>query len=384
MKVKDLLNLIPQEELEFLAAETNVDYQVKKLNGITIFQLLIFSYLSPQKISLRIMEEFFKSMKFQIISGIKDKTTRYNSIRDRICNMNPDFFEKIFKTLFDRFNVLLDEKEAIIRYDSTMIGISSKLVEWGMKVGSKTNKVQLKYTFGMKGSIPCDVKIFDNQKELSEDMAIPKTILSDDISKTGIIVFDRGVQSRQAFNDFTKSDRLFVTRANTFINYRIIKKNNITQSTTDEDTLFIEEDLIVLLKSKNAKWGEQSYRLIKARIKETKESIYFLSNIETLTPLEIAAIYKKRWEIEVLFKFMKQHLNFKHLVSRNKNGIKIMLYITLIVAILIIAYKKINKIINFKIALFKFSEELDRSITKQIVILTGGNPNKLPHLFSDA
>jgi IS4 transposase len=58
----------------------------------------------------------------------------------------------------------------------------------------------------------------------------------------------------------------------------------------------------------------------------------------------IASIYKQRWEIEVFFKFIKQHLNVTHLVSREKNGIEVMLYMTMIAAILILAFKKLNKI----------------------------------------
>ena len=61
-----------------------------------------------------------------------------------------------------------------------------------------------------------------------------------------------------------------------------------------------------------------------------------------------------------------------------------MIYVTMILAILIIAYKKINRIKGFKIARLKFELELETEIMKAVVILCGGNPDNAPHLFNSA
>jgi hypothetical protein len=68
-----------------------------------------------------------------------------------------------------------------------------------------------------------------------------------------------------------------------------------------------------------------------------------------------------------IFKFIKQHLNVKHLVTRNESGVKMLLCMTMILAILIIAYKKLNKVSSIKIAKLKFEIELENEIIKQIV-----------------
>ncbi|MFM7022870.1 MAG: hypothetical protein ACKOXB_07815 [Flavobacteriales bacterium] len=62
--------------------------------------------------------------------------------------------------------------------------------------------------------------------------------------------------------------------------------------------------------------------------------------------------------------------------------IKVMLYMTMIVAILILAYKKINNLKGYKIAKLKFEIEIDRLITKEIVVLCCGDPDKAPHLWN--
>jgi len=211
MKVQDLLNLIPQEELEFLAAETRVNHQVKKLDGITMFQLMLYTLVHHNQASLRVMEKFYNSASFNILAHKADQTTKFNSIRDRLVTMNPEFFEKIFYTLFDKFSQHFDEQDAIQRYDTTMVAISSSLVDWGMKVGSKTDKKQIKYTIGLKGSLPCHVEIFKDPKELCEDYTIPVAIFNSKEKEKGIIVFDRGVQKRKTFVKMTEERLRFVT-----------------------------------------------------------------------------------------------------------------------------------------------------------------------------
>src|SRR5438552_4178827 len=140
MNASALLNLIPEKELEFLSAETKTDHQVKKLTGPTMFRLILFSMLNSNKTSLRIMESFYHSATFRALAGKENSTTKYNSIRDRITTINAKYFEKIFYVLFDKFSDKLKEKNTLIRFDSTMIAVSSKVVDWGMKVGHKTNK----------------------------------------------------------------------------------------------------------------------------------------------------------------------------------------------------------------------------------------------------
>jgi len=380
MTASALLNLIPINELEFLSAETKTDYQVKKLTGPTMFRLILFSMLNSNKASLRIMESFYHSATFKVLAGKEYSTTKYNSIRDRITTINAEYFEKIFYLLFDKFSNEIREKGAVIRFDSTMVAISSKLVDWGMRVGGhKTNKKQLKYTVGLQGSFPCHVEIFKNQKELSEDKTIPEAILNYENNKEGIVVFDRGVSSRKVYDKFTNTDIRFVTRVNTNIVYKEVKQNKLLK----KQDIQINEDVSVILKSRDGKWMKNSLRIIKARTTEGKD-IYFLTNIEDLSANEVAYIYKQRWDIEVFFKFLKQELNFSHLVSRTDNGIRVMLYMTLILAILIIAYKKANKLKGYKIPKLKFANELEADIIKEIVILCGGQPSKMKHLFNDS
>src|SRR5690606_2584948 len=168
----------------------------------------------------------------------------------------------------------------------------------------------------------------------------------------------------------------------TDVRYKVLETLQVGDKPKDA-TVIVNEDLWVHLKNGNDKWSDLKIRLIKASICTTGEPIYFLSNVDNMSAYEIASIYKQRWEIECLFKFLKQHLNLSHLVTRNENGIKVMMYMTLILSILLIAYKKLNNISSYKIAKIRFSNEIESEIVKQIVVLCGGNPLLAKHLFND-
>ena len=162
--------------------------------------------------------------------------------------------------------------------------------------------------------------------------------------------------------------------------YNVIEEKDIPPSPLNS-TVSIISDSIAYLYNDKKKISEYPYRIIKGIINSSGEEIVFISNMLEEDAYFLAQLYKQRWEIEVFFKFIKQHLSALHLVSRQKNGIKVMIYMTMILASLIIVYKKKNNIKGFKIAKLKFSIELENEIIKSIVLLCGGNPNKAPHLF---
>lgn len=376
MELKALLQFLPEKDLEFLAAETNVDFQVKKLSGITIFKLILFSMLHSNRVSLRVMEEFVHHASFRSFSGFKE-STRYNSIRDRIVTMNPDFFEQIFLRLFDVFSKELSEQKSIVKVDTTSIAISAKLVKWSLRSGgSNPNLRHLKLGIGVKGSLPCEVKIFTEKEATSDDVAIPETILNSLNLKEDILTFDRGVQSRNALTKLNEERFIFIGRLNKTNNYQLVSKYKVKPAKTT-DSVVIQEDILCKLMNRQKQWSNDSFRVVKAMIKKSGEPIWFVTNNKELSAQEIAAIYKQRWEIEVFIKFLKQHLNLNHLVSRTENGLKVMIYMTMILAILIIVFKKKNKIASYKIAKLRFEIQLDNLLMREVILLCGGNPDKI-------
>ena len=83
----------------------------------------------------------------------------------------------------------------------------------------------------------------------------------------------------------------------------------------------------------------------------------------------------------MFFKFLKQELNFSHLINRSENGIKVILYATMTAAILLLAYKELNGLKGYKIMKQKFLNDLEKSLMKDLVIMCGGDPNKADTIF---
>lgn len=384
MKVSQVLNYIPKDELEKLSLDYKVDYQVKKLDGQTMFQLLLFSMLNVKHNSLRVMEEFYHSLFFKSIANTSFEGVKYNSIRDRLVSINPDYFEAIFHSCLLKFQKkYLKKKHNIISFDSTLVAISSKLFKQGMQINKKGSKRYLKFSMAFS-NVPLHSELFMQQRFISEDVALKELIGQCSLSPDNILVFDRGVQSRATFDEFNKSNLIFVTRLNNYTRFEIIKELKIKENQTQTDRLLIEQDLEVSLFSRQKKKTSSYLRLIIAREKQHGEVFYFLSNSKKFNPKEILEIYKQRWEIEVFFKFIKQNLNFNHLVSRTINGIKIIMYMTLIMAILITVYKKLNDLKGYKIPKLKFANELEVLIIKNIILKCGGDPNKINQIVNSS
>lgn len=107
----------------------------------------------------------------------------------------------------------------------------------------------------------------------------------------------------------------------------------------------------------------------------------FLTNDFRRPAREIVEAYRRRWDIEVFFRFLnriaeRQELNESHFISLNKYGIQVMLYMTLIVAMMVLIYKKANGL-SYKTAKRRFAIEVRNLAIAMIVVRCGGNPDLL-------
>jgi IS4 transposase len=126
---------------------------------------------------------------------------------------------------------------------------------------------------------------------------------------------------------------------------------------------------------------EVPFRLIKAIIRKNGEPIFFLTNTKDMTAAQVTDVYHRRRDIEVFFRFIKQELDFSNLVSYDKNGIKVMMYMILITSMMILVYKKVNKIKGCKISKLAFIDELQMGIVKEIVVACGGGQKKMKSMY---
>jgi transposase len=378
--VSELLELIPEDLLDHLAEETNVDHQAKKLYGRNVFNLLLYGLLDGERVGLRTLQDFYNSRHFKALFRLPGtKSVKYNSISARLAQMNVDFFEKAYQSIYEQCSQLYDQNTLssqymITRVDSTMVCEAANKLEQGINVGCKKDgKKQIKYTISLTNMFPSSVEIFMQQKHISENYTIPNVISRlIDKCQDNVFVFDRGVASREVFCNLDENNFSFVTRLN--VNSRYVYLEDVSQPGNRVfRNLTITKDVRVFLYRTGTNVVEYPFRLLITE-NEKGKGFWFLTNRFDLSCEEIIDIYKHRWDIEVFFRFLKQELNFRHFISVNENGIRILLYMTLILSMLILIYKKVNGF-GYKTAKRRFAMEFRDIITDMIVVHCGGDPN---------
>lgn len=382
MELQKILSLVPSKLLEELAIETEVDSFAKKLQGEVMFKLLLHCIISHKDNSLRTMESAYETLFFKLITRKHHQgSISISSISDRLSTINASYFEQLYQTCTRLYKQDIGkDAKSIIRFDSTIVSLSTRLLNVGyqLKGGNAENHRQLKFTIGY-ADIPEIVHFYTDQGHTSENLALKETIVEQSKNDTtSIKVFDRGITARNTYDVFTESGIKFISRISVTSKHDKVKPYQTTKKIPIEtETLKIISDDWCQLYSDKGKKAKHLVRRIEAIKLADNELIIFITNSEDLTSVEVTELYKRRWDIEVFFKFIKQLLNFKHLVNRSENGIKVVLYVTMIAAILLLAYKKVNHLNGYKIPKQKFVNELETEMLKQFILLCGGDPERL-------
>lgn len=372
IEYSDLIKKIPVNLLDELSAKYKINTYNHKLTGQSLFTILLYNICDPNEISLRAIEENFDSHNLGIYHKNKRLRASKSGIATRLKMVDYRFFEAIFKNLKEIYVPLLPEvaQNNIKRFDSTSITLSGKLLHCGFGVARGVQK-EVKLSIGF-GRLPEHVRFGTARSDQSEEIALKEAIKEASLSSKDIVVFDRGIAARKTFAEFSRMGINFVTRLNDKAKYKILSTDSsaINQETS---SVTILGDHIVLLRSKNG-IVKTKFRLVCARTKKDGKTLYFLTNLTNIDATDVTDIYKARWEIEVFFKFIKQHLNAKHFLSRNLNGIKVVCYMIMIAALLMLTFKIVNKIESFKIAKMRFVERLRRAITYELIVLHQHQP----------
>ena len=352
----DLFKIFPPELLRQIGQQTSVDANVSHLHGALMLQLLMIGMLDGNPLSTRLLSEHYGSKSFERLFNKNGHQTRHSSIASRLSTMEVDYFKQLFEWLYERFSGHFEHSrlgKKVARFDSTMVAISSALVDFGMKVGPKSStkprKHQLKFTLELHGRLPKSIKLFTDQEMLSEQSALRQAITQSTLKPGDYIVFDAGLTHRQTFVAFEDRGIGFVSklkagyRAEVVETYRQIKGRKA-------DGLRFERDEVVYLYGSGNKLVKHKFRLVVAHDEAKDRQLAFITNVWDLSAMDVARLYRSRWDIEVFFRFLKQELNFSRLINRTKNGIQIQMYVALITAILLVAFKELNKIENFRVA----------------------------------
>ncbi len=181
----------------------------------------------------------------------------------------------------------------------------------------------------LRGSIPSFIKITDGKVH---DIHI----LDDLIPEPGsFYVMDRGYLDFARLYHFTLCSPFFVTRSKTNLKFRRIYSHPIEKSLG-----LICDQTIVLANADSAKDYSEKLRRISYYDAENQKKLTFLTNNFILSAITIALLYKSRWQIELFFKWIKQHLRIKAFYGTSENSVKTQVWIAISVYVLVAIVKK--------------------------------------------
>ena len=394
ISLKQVLEFIPEALLTHLSATSKVDHYSKVLHGKKMFYLLLFCIFDNENLSQRTLEDTFNSSGFKALFGLgEEEKVRRSSISERLSKIDSNYFKEIYEQMYGRFSELYSkteiEKYNLIRVDSTIVADTcAKLTEG---IDQKSGKKLVKFSFSFDGILPSGVEVFTGQKYSSEEAALPEAILKQvkkEEHHENIYVIDRGLQSTRVMKDFDEKSVKFIIRSKENRKFEEIESFLDGKKSQKWDDWEVMKDSKVKLytgkpvlnKRGNIHHREEKvetcFRLVVIKNEKKDKEFWFLTNEFELSAKEIADYYRKRWDIEVFFRFLKQELNLSHLVSMNKNGIEVMIYMTMIASMLLLIYKKVNDL-GYKTAKRRIAMEIRDMITAILIIFAGGNPDKV-------
>lgn len=392
----ELLREIPDRELTRIARESRVDYCTKILSGKLMFYLLLYGMLRIDRLSQRGLRDAFGSPMFKLIFDTRGKKEiSHSSISERLSVIELDFFKQSYECIYKRLSSLYTQTELagfhLQRVDSTLVAEAGNKLHQGMTCGNEHRKKKmLKYTINFDGMFASFASVFSEDQYASESLAMPENILGHlkkEKDHAPVYLFDRGLSSAKKLGVLSTCQGLFFVgrlvenRKLSLIEDLPASKEEFTHGELKQDSLvhlYGTENTV----SRTGKpvrvsvMQPETYRVVRFRPKNASEDILLITNLLEQSADEIASMYKRRWDIEVFFRFLKQELNFSHFLSMNENGIQVILYMTLITAMLVMIYKKEN-LIGYKTAVRRMGIELENLIMAILVVQSGGDLRKV-------
>jgi hypothetical protein len=284
--------------------------------------------------------------------GLSGKTKHFqlkhipkrSTLADANKRRDVDVFAKIYHKLLKKHSNLLSDsriKQVINKqieiFDSTTISLFNAILQCvgrNPKNGKKKGGIKVHTVINVDETIP--KMIWFTEAKTHDHILLEKLKLDPNT----IYVFDKGYNDYKAFKKFSDNETGFVTRIKDNAVYETIETNEIDDNIHSG---VLEDTIIELAVKDNGKESKLKLRKIRFYDRVLKREFEFLTNIFEMRPDLVAAIYKLRWQIELLFKQLKQNFPLKYFLGDNENAIKIQIFCALIANLLMTVVQKTLK-----------------------------------------
>ena len=329
-----LIKLIPRTIISKAVRECKSDYYYKKFD--TGHHLITMLYACYQHCtSLREVVSGMGACEGRLQSlGITHLPAR-STLSEANMRRGYQVFEQIYLSLYQYHQQLLPDSQSdelskkLVIIDSTTISLFQEILK---SAGSR--RLNGKKKGGIK--VHTAIRSHENVPYLvrfSSGASADVNFLKDIHLPTGsIVVMDRGYNSYNKFHEWNLTKINWVTRLRTESIVNVIEERVVTD---EQKRLGVISDQDIILGFKNKKIQQVRCRLVRYYDAANKRQFAFLANNLNWKPFKIADIYKRRWQIELLFKRLKQNMPLHYFLGDNENAIKIQIYCALIADLLL-------------------------------------------------
>jgi Transposase DDE domain/Domain of unknown function (DUF4372) len=343
-----ILNLFSRAEFEQQVSKHKAERHARGLSSWTQFVAMLFCQLGRAQ-SLR-----------EICGGLASTEGKLSHLgihapaRSSLAYANAhrpwELHREIFYALLERCREVAPKhrfrfKNKLLSMDATTIDLCAASFDWA-KFRRTKGGVKLHLLLDHDGCLPQFAVITDAK---TYDINVARFL---DFSAGSILVFDRGYNDFQWFDDLTKRGIFFVTRMKDRTRYEVFKSRPVPEG----GNILLDEHIVLVKEFPGIDPIE--LRRIEMINPDGGDNLVFLTNIHHLAATTIAAIYKDRWKIETFFRTIKQNLRIKTFVGTSSNALHTQIW-TALIAILILRYLQLKSSFDWSmsnlVALLRFN-----------------------------
>ena len=333
-----LIKSLDRDKIIEMSRKNNGERYVKSFDGYTHLLTMLFAVIKRFD-SLREIEAAMTAEVRKLHHIGIGKVPKRSTLSDANTRRSEKFFEDVYRDLYARNKDILSSdsrgnacEEWMKRLriiDSTTISLFSSAIFKGVrrhpKTGKKKGGIKVHSVIHANEGVPCDVQ-FTSAATNDSFMLAPNYYQHGEI-----LAMDRAYINYEKFEELTERDVVYVTKMKKSLNYEILAD---CMDMNAEGKMEYREQVVVFRK------GEISHiaRIITyVDIKKGKQPklISLLTNDFDMSPETIVDIYRRRWQIESLFKQIKQNFPLRYFYGESANAIKIQIWVTLIANLLL-------------------------------------------------
>ena len=295
---------------------------------------MAFAQLTGRE-SLRDIETCLRAMQSKLyhsgIRGVISRSTLADANETRSWQIYADFAQVLIgiaRRLYANEPLAVDLEQTAYALDSTTIDLCLALFPWA-KFRQRKGAVKLHTLLDLRGSLPTTVFVTTGK---THDVNILDELM---LEPGAIYIMDRGYVDFARLWRFSRAMAFFITRAKKNFDCRRVYSRRI-----DRSTGLRSDHTIALNGVKTQKDYPAQLRRVRYFDEKTSKFYVFLTNHFGLPALVVAQLYKRRWDIELFFKWIKQHLRIKAFYGTSENAVKTQIWIGISVYVLVAIVKK--------------------------------------------